>query len=141
MGGFVFLMLIDLVFGLHGDSNESSGSTTNDATSNPLSFGFIFHSACDGIALGAGAYTGDTQLIVAIFIGIFCHKLVVALALVSNLLKKASKKKCLISLVLFSIACPLAAFIVLGILILTDASQESLVPGIMIAISAGTLMY
>ena len=164
MLGFAIMMFVDLIFGLHGkpssasenavepERNESFQREANQSNSNSniqiipkenlLSFGFCFHAACDGVSIGAATYTGQTDLIVTIFIGIFVHKLVVALCLVVNLLTmKTSKKKTLTSLIIFSLACPLAAYVILGILILADAPQDSMVPGILIAISAGTLLY
>ena len=145
--GFILLFYIDLLFGLHGKNDSSSqpiqddSNNSNFSSSDLLSFGFIFHAACDGVAMGAATYSGDIELIVAIFLGIFAHKLVVALCLVVNLMTKTTKKKTVFYLVLFSLACPVAAYIVLGILIAIDAPEESLIPGILIAVSAGTLMY
>ena len=167
MLGFAIMMFVDLIFGLHGkpssasenavepernemsfqrESNQSNSNSNSNIQiipkENLLSFGFCFHAACDGVSMGAATYTGQTDLIVTIFIGIFVHKLVVALCLVVNLLAmKTSKKKTLTSLIIFSFACPLAAYVILGILILADAPQDSMVPGILIAISAGTLLY
>ena len=150
--GFLIIFMIDLFVGLHGDHESSSSdlstnSNSNNAASksqkgsNLLSVGFIFHALCDGVALGAAVYSDNSDVVIGIFIGVFAHKLVVGLALTINLLGKSNKKSILICLFIFSIAAPVGAYIVLGILVGIDASEESVIPGILILLSAGTLIY
>ena len=160
IAGFFVIFLIDVFFGLHGELEHSHDNRVGDldasmnetdidkekqnqnqTKSRMLSAGLIFHSTCDGISLGAATYSNNTDLILGIFIGIFCHKLVVGLAMTINLLEKCSKKLILLYLFIFSIAAPIGAFVVLGILVGIDAASDSIVPGILILVSAGTLIY
>lgn len=148
--GFFLIFMIDVYFGLHGDHPDEEAEPTQTGNSNKqkkskssnlLSVGFIFHAMCDGVALGAAVYSDSSDLALAIFIGVFAHKLVVGLALTINLLGKCSKKMMLIYLFIFSIAAPIGGYIVLGILVGVDAPSESVAPGVLILISAGTLIY
>ena len=58
-----------------------------------------------------------------------------------NLLGKCTRARSLLYLFIFSIAAPLGGYIVLGILVLANAKEESIAPGILILVSAGTLIY
>ena len=144
IAGFVLILLVDLFLGLHGDEPEDQEqlqASQNRKVSQMLSVGFVFHSFCDGISLGASTYTGSSELILAIFVGIFFHKLVVSMTLSVNMLRVASKKTILIVIVLFSIAAPLGGYVVLGILVLSQAADQSVAPGVLILVSAGSLAY
>lgn len=157
--GFLLVLMIDLVFGLHSETSNSNSSeqqnqTPNAITSsvtlkyfgrcklpNLLSIGFVFHATCDGIALGAAIYSGNSNLNFSIFIGLFIHKLVVGLTLVLNMIKKFQKKEILSTLFMFSIACPVGGFFTLLILTLISADGDSILPGCLILMSTGTLFY
>lgn len=108
--------------------------------------GLVIHAAADGIAMGAGATTSDTQLGLIIFVAIMLHKAPAAFGLSTVLLKQGlSKRAARGHLLVFSLAAPFGALSTWAIVALLGGGQFEGPPGkwwtgILLLFSAGTFL-
>lgn len=131
VSGFILLLLSDKLFGSHHGKGNS------------ISIGMIIHGASDGISLAASNWTDNEALEWTIFLGIFLHKMPAAFGLSASIVDQAdmTKWRSLAMILAFSLSSPVAGFITLGILDAVSATKDSIAPGVLLLISAGTVLY
>ena len=83
IGGFMFLLLSDKLFGSH--HHEGSG--------NSIGVGMIIHGASDGIVLAASNWTENEALEWIIFLGIFLHKMPASFGLTASIINQPDMSK------------------------------------------------
>lgn len=109
--------------------------------------GLVIHAAADGIAMGAGATSSDTQLGLIIFVAIMLHKAPAAFGLSALLLKQGlSRRAARAHLLVFSLAAPFGALSTWAIIAVLGGGQlEGALgkwwSGILLLFSAGTFLY
>lgn len=108
--------------------------------------GLVIHAFADGIAMGAGATTSDTQLGLIIFVAIMLHKAPAAFGLSSVLLKQGlSKRAARAHLVVFSLAAPLGALATWAVIAVLggghfEGASGKWWTGMLLLFSAGTFL-
>ncbi|KAL2753652.1 hypothetical protein ACRALDRAFT_1077392 [Sodiomyces alcalophilus JCM 7366] len=109
--------------------------------------GLVIHASADGIAMGAGATSSDTQLGLIIFVAIMLHKAPAAFGLSALLLKQGlSRRAARAHLLVFSLAAPLGALSTWAIIALLGGGQFEGAAGkwwtgMILLFSAGTFLY
>ncbi|KAH6671555.1 zinc transporter SLC39A9 [Plectosphaerella plurivora] len=117
------------------------------ARSFATTIGLVIHAVADGIAMGAGATTSDTQLGLIIFIAIMLHKAPAAFGLSSVLLKQGlSKRAARTHLLVFSLAAPFGALATWSLIALLggghfEGASGKWWTGMLLLFSAGTFLY
>ncbi|KAM0334133.1 hypothetical protein ACHAQA_001153 [Verticillium albo-atrum] len=133
-----------------GESDGFLGALTHpskDSRSFATTIGLVIHAFADGIAMGAGATTSDTQLGLIIFIAIMLHKAPAAFGLSSVLLKQGlSKRAARAHLVVFSLAAPFGALATWAVITVLGGGQlegpsGKWWTGMLLLFSAGTFLY
>lgn len=172
--GFVLMFLIDRIprhatenmrsepqmrhvnlnnLGAGASSVEEEETFLGGMTSSPkqgrsfaTTIGLVIHACADGIAMGAGAGSSDTQLGLIIFIAIMLHKAPAAFGLSSVLLKQGlSKRAARAHLLVFSLAAPFGALATWSIIALLGGGQfegasGKFWTGLLLLFSAGTFL-
>jgi solute carrier family 39 (zinc transporter), member 9 len=116
------------------------------ARSFATTIGLVIHAVADGIAMGAGATTSDTQLGLIIFIAIMLHKAPAAFGLSSVLLKQGlSKRAARTHLLVFSLAAPFGALATWSLIALLggghfEGASGKWWTGMLLLFSAGTFL-
>ncbi|EEY22584.1 zinc transporter SLC39A9 [Verticillium alfalfae VaMs.102] len=120
---------------------------SKDPRSFATTIGLVIHACADGIPMGAGATTSDTQLGLIIFIAIMLHKAPAAFGLSSVLLKQGlSKRAARTHLIVFSLAAPFGALSTWAIITVLGGGQlegpsGKWWTGMLLLFSAGTFLY
>lgn len=124
----------------------SVAASPNQPRSFATTIGLVIHAFADGIAMGAGAGTSDTQLGLIIFIAIMLHKAPAAFGLSSVLLKQGlSKRAARAHLLVFSLAAPVGALATWTIIAILGGGQFEGASGkwwtgMLLLFSAGTFL-
>lgn len=140
--GFIFMLLVDQLFGgSHSHSHGAGGGNNKSATA---TLGLLVHAAADGVALGAAATTTRTDIEMIVFLAIMLHKAPAAFGLSSFLLHEGyDRTRIRRHLLAFSLAAPL--FSLLTYYGLSASGKEVFASyngtGLAMLFSAGTFLY
>ncbi|XP_029926396.1 zinc transporter ZIP9-like isoform X2 [Myripristis murdjan] len=139
--GFTFMFVVDQI-GTYL-SMRLSRTDLPHSTSITTTLGLQFHSAADGIALGAAMATPEKTAHVMVFFAVILHKAPTAFGLVSFLMHAGLGRKCIqVHLLCFSAVAPLFAICTYVILHMGEASGLGFsLTGLGMLFSAGTFLY
>lgn len=143
--GFIFMLVIDQVAASRSSSRDpEGGSKRGSSVSWTATLGLVVHAAADGVALGAAATTGQTDVEMIVFLAIMLHKAPASFGLVTYLLHEGLERSRIRKhLLVFSLAAPGLAIITF--LLLTVHGKENLdtfsATGVAMLFSAGTFLY
>jgi len=139
--GFIFMLLVDQLFGGGHSHGGSDGGNRKSATA---TLGLLVHAAADGIALGAAASTTRSDIEMIVFFAIMLHKAPAAFGLSSFLLhENMERNRIRKHLLAFSLAAPI--FSMLTYYGLSASGKQTFTSyngtGLAMLFSAGTFLY
>uniref|UniRef100_A0A667Y6N3 Zinc transporter ZIP9 n=1 Tax=Myripristis murdjan TaxID=586833 RepID=A0A667Y6N3_9TELE len=136
--GFTFMFVVDQI-GTYL-SMRLSRTDLPHSTSIKTTLGLQFHSAADGIALGAAMFSAEETVKVIVFFAVILHKAPTAFALVSFLMHAGlGRKDIQVHLLCFSAVAPLFAICTYVILHMVRSTNH--LTGLGMLFSAGTFLY
>jgi len=143
--GFIFMLVIDQVASSRSSSRDpEGGAKRGSSVSWTATLGLVVHAAADGVALGAAATTGQTDVEIIVFLAIMLHKAPASFGLVTYLMHEGLERSRIRKhLLVFSLAAP--ALAIITFLLLTVHGKENLdtfsATGVAMLFSAGTFLY
>ncbi|KAG1696976.1 Zinc transporter ZIP9 [Nymphon striatum] len=106
--GFLFMLIVDQVFGGHKTIDAEGSTVKQDRNKVTATLGLVVHAAADGVALGAAATTTHADIELIVFLAIMLHKAPAAFGLVTFLLHEGhDRAKIRKHLLIFSLAAPI----------------------------------
>lgn len=148
LSGFVTMYLVDQLVHSPQRATTTNGevkitwkTALGSIAQSTLTSSLLLHATIDGVALGSSFLDDHVGLRFAFFLAIIVHKLPTAFSFTAILLLEGiSQNFCILHLVLFSLASPVAAVLTCIIVSAFDLNSPLLV-GILFLFSAGTFLY
>jgi len=138
--GFILNLLCDKISHMFARSKEGAGLA--------VAIGMCIHGASDGVVMVASNWGGDSAVKFMVFFGMFVHKLPASFGVATSVIHQPDVKNkwyALLIIVSFALSCPIGGYITLMIFeasgVPYEDTKETIVPGILLLISAGTVLY